>query len=64
MDGITATRLCKAKPHLSELPIIIVTAELGEEVRREAMEAKATHFISKPARVEELLELLTTFVKK
>ena len=36
--------------HLKSVPFIIVTAELGEEVRIAAMQANASRFISKPAK--------------
>jgi CheY-like chemotaxis protein len=58
MDGLTATRLCKERAHLRGTPFIVVTAELGEDIRRAAMEAGACSFISKPARLSELLVVL------
>ena len=59
MDGITATRICKEKhEHLKEIPFIIVTAELGEEVRQAAQAASATAFINKPAKIDQILKLL------
>eukprot|EP01035_Chromulina_nebulosa_P028220 gene28220-37225_t len=58
MDGITATRVCKGYKHLANVPIIIVTAEFGEEIKEAAMNAHATSFINKPANMQELRQLL------
>lgn len=63
MDGITATKICKSQPHLVNVPIVIVTAEMGEDIREAAMSAKASHFISKPAKVNELLEVMQALIK-
>lgn len=63
MDGITATKICKSRPHLSNVPIVIVTAEMGEDVREAAMNAQASYFISKPAKVNELLEVMQNLIK-
>ncbi len=62
MDGLTATRICKQRHHLAQVPIIIVTAELGEEIRAAAMSAQASHFIGKPAKIAELTETLQRFI--
>ena len=53
-----ADRLCKEKNHLKKVPFIIVTAEYGEDVREAVKEAKADGFISKPAKISEVIALL------
>ncbi len=63
MDGLTATRLCKERSHLASVPFIVVTAELGEDIRQAAMDAGASNFISKPARISELLAILNDEIK-
>ena len=55
MDGITATQLCREKFHLNFLPIIIVTAEFGENIRNQALQAGANHVIAKPAAASDIL---------
>lgn len=60
LTGSLSCRICKAKEHLAHVPIIIVTAEVGEEVVRESYAAGATCFVSKPAKSEELHQLLKT----
>jgi two-component system sensor histidine kinase/response regulator len=48
MDGLTATRLLRAKPHLQELPIIAMTAHvMAEEVQR-CLEAGMNDHVGKP----------------
>jgi CheY-like chemotaxis protein len=44
------------------VPIIIVTAELGDEVRKSALEAHANSFINKPAKAFEMLETLNNLI--
>lgn len=64
MDGITATKLIKDMPHTCRVPIIIVTAEMGESIRAAAAEARADHFLSKPVLVADLLSVLEQYVSK
>ena len=49
---------------MSNIPIIIVTAELGEEIRAAAMDAKASYFLTKPARAPELISVLGQFLEQ
>jgi CheY-like chemotaxis protein len=51
---VILSSICKGKPHLSKVPFIIVTAELGEEIRREAIEAHASHFLNKPTNANDI----------
>ena len=39
-----------------------MTAELGEEVKKSALEAKASCFISKPAKINELITSLNEMI--
>ena len=55
MDGITATKLCREKFHLKFLPIIVITAELGEHIKHQVQEAGATYLIPKPAAAGDIL---------
>lgn len=64
MDGISATKLIKAMPHANKVPIIIVTAEMGNEVRQAAVEAKADRFLNKPVMVAELMMCLQEYTSK
>jgi PAS domain S-box-containing protein len=48
MDGVTATRLVRAQPHLQKLPIIAMTAHvLADEVQR-CLEAGMNDHVAKP----------------
>jgi CheY-like chemotaxis protein len=55
MDGITATSACRQLYHLKNLPIIVITAELGEDIQKQALIAGANAVISKPAPASEIL---------
>jgi two-component system sensor histidine kinase/response regulator len=48
MDGLTATRILRAQPHLQQLPIIAMTAHaMGEEVQR-CLDAGMNDHVGKP----------------
>ena len=55
MDGLTATKLIKATPEGKAIPIIIVTASVLEEDKKEALYQGADGFIRKPYKEAELL---------
>ena len=63
MDGIEGTKLCRQRHHLKNLPIIIVTAEWGENIRKEALAAGANSIISKPASEQDILATITMQLK-
>jgi len=48
MDGITATKLLRANPHLQNLPIIAMTAHALVEERQRCIEAGMNDHVSKP----------------
>jgi putative two-component system response regulator len=64
MDGIAVTQALRASEAYRLVPVIMVTSEMGADVRLEAVAAGATDFIHKPfdpvelkARVRNLLSL-------
>jgi len=56
MDGIEATT--KIKTLCPELPVVIQTAYALESVRDEALKSGCDEFITKPIRIETLLNIL------
>ncbi len=48
MDGISMVRALKTSPDTEFIPVIIATAKIAEEARREAYEAGADSYITKP----------------
>lgn len=48
MDGIEMVRALKKSPDTEYIPVIIVTAKVADEARREAYEAGADSYITKP----------------
>jgi CheY-like chemotaxis protein len=48
MDGFTFCREVRADPVLKHTPVILLTGTRGDQVRREAMAAGATFFLTKP----------------
>ncbi len=62
MDGIEATRLIKANPELSAIPIIALTAHTMEDDRAICLDAGANEYISKPVRLKHLLNIIQQFL--
>ncbi len=48
MDGYTFLKLAKNDPHISQIPIIVVTQQDNKESEISALSAGATDFLSKP----------------
>jgi CheY-like chemotaxis protein len=61
MDGITAIRKCRTELGLTKLPIIALTAEVGSSIKEEANKAGASWFLTKPAKVLELISVMRAF---
>ena len=58
MDGLEATRLIRARRELSSLPVLGMTAAAMPEDRKQCLEAGMVDHVSKPIRVEDLVEAL------
>ena len=58
MDGYDATRAIRGLPERGDVPIIAVTARVGEGERQTCLDAGATDYISKPIDASELLRVL------
>ncbi len=54
IDGVAACRLIKSRPHLRDIPIIMVTAKNDPSNLKEAFDAGATDYINKPVNRIEL----------
>jgi len=48
MDGFTLCRSVRADVNLKTTPVILLTGSKGEAVKREALRAGATYFLTKP----------------
>jgi CheY-like chemotaxis protein len=64
MDGFTFCRTVRADARLKETPIILLTSSKGADVKREAIAAGASHFMTKPTNGEELAQRIVSFVKE
>jgi CheY-like chemotaxis protein len=58
VDGIEACRLLRAQPETSQSTIVMLTAAAGREAEREAEEAGADLFLTKPFSPLALLRLV------
>jgi two-component system, sensor histidine kinase and response regulator len=63
MDGLTATRLLRAMPHLQQLPIIAMTAHALVEERQRCLEAGMNDHVSKPIEPDALFATLRRWGK-
>lgn len=62
MDGIETTKALRSNSSYCELPIITMTAKMQQENKHEALKAGANEFISKPIRINVLLEMIQYLV--
>ncbi len=58
MDGLEATRRIRQSPELKDVVIIAISASSFEHNRLECLKAGTDNFLSKPFRINKLLELL------
>ena len=63
MDGLTATRLLRAVPHLQQLPIIAMTAHALVEEKQRCLEAGMNDHVSKPIEPDALFATLMRWGK-
>ena len=62
MNGLDATRIIKEVNH--DIPIVALSAYAFDENIREAKEAGCDHFMAKPFRVEDLLDVVQKYIKE
>jgi two-component system, cell cycle response regulator DivK len=58
MDGLSATRVIHADQDLRGIPIVALTALAMKGDREKALEAGCTEYMTKPFRIQGLLEIL------
>ena len=58
MDGASACAAMRRDPTLAFTPIVVMSATGGEERRRKCLKAGCSHFVVKPAKPHELLEII------
>ena len=58
MDGLTLIRQLRALPSFRGVPIVFLTTESDEGKKREAKEAGATGWLTKPFKQEQLLAVV------
>jgi CheY-like chemotaxis protein len=61
MDGLEATREIRAKGY--KLPIIALTADLGNKTKKSAYDAGINEFIGKPIKSDELKKIMIKWFK-
>ena len=59
MSGLTFVKQLKERPKYADLPVVFVTTENSEELKRTGMERGATAWITKPFDPDELLQVVS-----
>lgn len=62
MDGIEAIKLIRNKNHLTDLPIIALTALAMAGDREKCLEAGATDYMSKPIKLKQLAATIQQYL--
>lgn len=63
MDGLSLCRAVRAHPALRNTPVILLTSSKGETVKREALSAGASLFMTKPIDAVLLARHIVTCLK-
>ena len=63
-NGIEVCRMLRADPKFSRTPIVIFTAMGDNESKTLALEAGANEFLTKPFRVEDLMQRIQSLIDK
>lgn len=64
LDGLAATRRLRALPHLQQLPVIALTANVCADSRRDCMAAGMNDFLGKPIDVRVLADALSRWLPR
>lgn len=64
MDGYAATRYIRNLPNGKDVPILAITANVGEVERTRCLEAGCTAYIQKPFQKANLIGTAEEFLKK
>ena len=64
VDGVELCRRIRADANLRHLPVLMLTAVAGEEVRADALAAGANGYLTKPFGVDELLRQVRLHVRR
>jgi CheY-like chemotaxis protein len=62
-DGLTLTRRLRSNPKFSVIPIIAVSAYAFPEDKTKALKAGCNDFLAKPVKKDDLLSVISRFVK-
>jgi CheY-like chemotaxis protein len=63
MDGLTLTRILKADPKTSAVPVVALTANAMKGNEQEALAAGCSGYITKPIEVANFVKRISTFIE-
>ena len=63
MTGAELTKKVKTRPKYSTMPVLILSSEKAEELKKEARDAGAYGWLSKPFNMERFLKIVNSIFK-
>jgi chemosensory pili system protein ChpA (sensor histidine kinase/response regulator) len=64
MDGFGVARVVRNDPIYSSLPIIMVSSRSGEKHQKKAFACGVNHFLGKPYREDEIIQVIESLLEK
>jgi len=64
VDGMALTRWTRSRPWLSDVPVVAITGQYGDDLRQEAFSAGCCAFLSKPVPNQTLLDTVRVCVRR
>jgi two-component system, chemotaxis family, chemotaxis protein CheY len=62
MNGAELTKKVKSKPNYKNLPVLILSSETSEDYKREAREAGAYGWLSKPFNIDRYIKIVNSII--
>ncbi len=64
MDGITATKQLHSYPQCTDIPVVVLSADVIVDPQKKALAVGITDYLTKPIEINKLVQVLTKYLRK